>query len=314
MIYEKIALYEGREDVTLTTYILDDSVEMLNGRKRGAILICPGGAYLYCSDREGEPIAMAFSAMGYHTFVLRYSVYNENKGKNTIENILPNSDTPWINKEAVVYPGPMRDIGKALIYIKEHEEAWHVDMDKVALCGFSAGAHNCAMYSVNYDKPVITDYFGIDSRGIRPTAVILGYMTSDYVDLKYDSDAMELLKAHISAYTGKEKLEDKAFAEKLSPSRLVNQNTPPMFLWATSKDNLVDPGHSLKMALALNKYKVPYEVHIFEEGKHGMALGTAATASGTNEIDEDVAGWVHMVDRWLQKRMMAELPETSNGF
>ena len=63
----------------LTAYILDDSVEMLNGGKKGAILICPGGGYLYCSDREGEPVAMAFAAMGYHTFVLRYSVYNENK-------------------------------------------------------------------------------------------------------------------------------------------------------------------------------------------------------------------------------------------
>ena len=78
----------------LTAYILDDSVEMLNGGKKGAILICPGGGYLYCSDREGEPVAMAFAAMGYHTFVLRYSVYNENKGANTLENIFPDMSKP----------------------------------------------------------------------------------------------------------------------------------------------------------------------------------------------------------------------------
>ena len=60
---EVIYLYKDRTDVTLTTYVLDDSREMLNGGKRPAVLICPGGAYLSCSDREGEPVAMAFAAM-----------------------------------------------------------------------------------------------------------------------------------------------------------------------------------------------------------------------------------------------------------
>ena len=70
---EVIKLYENREDVTLTTYVLQDSPEMLAGKSRPAILICPGGGYMSCSDREAEPIAMKFASMGYHTFVLRYS-------------------------------------------------------------------------------------------------------------------------------------------------------------------------------------------------------------------------------------------------
>ena len=74
---EIIKIYDNRDDVTLTTYILQDSLEMLAGKARPAILICPGGAYLNCSDREAEPIAMKFASMGYHTFVLRYSVYCE---------------------------------------------------------------------------------------------------------------------------------------------------------------------------------------------------------------------------------------------
>ena len=73
---EKLCLYENRPDVTLTTYLIDDSRELMNGRKRPAILICPGGAYMFCSDREAEPVALRFMAMGYHAFVLRYSVYN----------------------------------------------------------------------------------------------------------------------------------------------------------------------------------------------------------------------------------------------
>ena len=72
---EIIQLYPQNENVTLTSYIINDSVEMLNGKKRPAILICPGGGYLDLSDREAEPVALKFNAMGYHAFVLRYSVY-----------------------------------------------------------------------------------------------------------------------------------------------------------------------------------------------------------------------------------------------
>jgi acetyl esterase/lipase len=79
MYTEVIKFYEDREDVTLTTYVLKDSQELLNGKKRPAIIICPGGAYIGCSDREGEAVALRFAAMGYHTFVLRYSTYMEGK-------------------------------------------------------------------------------------------------------------------------------------------------------------------------------------------------------------------------------------------
>ena len=73
MITTTIQLYEERPDVSLTTYVLADSPELLKGKRRPAVLICPGGAYLNCSDREAEPVALRFAAMGYHAFVLRYS-------------------------------------------------------------------------------------------------------------------------------------------------------------------------------------------------------------------------------------------------
>ena len=140
VIHEKIKLWEGREDVTLTTYVLDDSPEMLKGKKRPAVIVCPGGAYLSCSDREGEPIAMRFASMGYHAFVLRYSVYSENKGGMMFGAQKDPEPKPWLN-----HPAPMRDIACAMLEIRKHADEWLVDMDKIAICGFSAGAHNCAM-------------------------------------------------------------------------------------------------------------------------------------------------------------------------
>ncbi len=90
----------------------------------------PGGAYISCSDREGEPVALRFAAM-------------------------------------------------ALIASKQ--EAWKVDITKRIVCGFSAGAHNAAMYSVYWDTPLVTDQVRAGTDRLRPAAAILGYTLSDYV-------------------------------------------------------------------------------------------------------------------------------------
>ncbi len=86
---ECIRLYENREDVTLATYVWMDSPDLLAGKKRPAVLICPGGGYFNCSDREAEPIALRFAAMGYHAFVLRYSTYTEGGAFPDISRPLP---------------------------------------------------------------------------------------------------------------------------------------------------------------------------------------------------------------------------------
>lgn len=127
---EVIKLYENREDVTLTTYVLQDSPEMLAGGKRPAILICPGGGYMSCSDREAEPIAMKFASMGYHTFVLRYSTYSGGKADG-----FPDVSKPLEVKEACLYPTQMREIGKAMLMIREHAEEWLVDVNRIAVYG-----------------------------------------------------------------------------------------------------------------------------------------------------------------------------------
>jgi len=167
MMTQTIKLYKERDDVTLTTYVLADSPELLNGRKRPAVLVCPGGGYLGCSDREAEPVALRFATMGYHAFVLRYSTYlNGERG------FVTDHRTMEVNPNSV-YPSPMRDIGKAFLTIRAYADDWLVDVEQIALCGFSAGAHNCAMYSVYWQDPVITEFFdqepdAVQTRGGHP--------------------------------------------------------------------------------------------------------------------------------------------------
>ena len=126
------------ENVTLTKYILDTSFDNRAGYKRPAVLVCPGGGYAFCSNREAEPIAMHFLAMGYNAFILRYSL-NENS----------------------MFPQPLDDANEAMQVIIDNADEWLVDINKIAVCGFSAGGHLAA---------------ALGTMGkIRPAAMILGY-------------------------------------------------------------------------------------------------------------------------------------------
>ncbi|MEW4326522.1 alpha/beta hydrolase [Rossellomorea marisflavi] len=123
---------------TLTAYSLDTTKRMKNISIRPAVLILPGGGYYYTSDREAEPVAMAYLSEGYHAFILRYSV-GEDKG----------------------FEDSFRDAEEALAYIRNHASESGVDPERIAVVGFSAGGHLAASLGT----------MGTN----RPRALILGY-------------------------------------------------------------------------------------------------------------------------------------------
>jgi acetyl esterase/lipase len=304
MITQTIPLYPDRRNVTLTTYVLADSPELLNGKQRPAVLVCPGGAYLGCSDREAEPVALRFAAMGYHAFVLRYSTYNGG----ALDTAPLTGDLP-VNPNSV-YPAPMRDIGKALLTIRQHADAWLVDTDKIAICGFSAGAHNCAMYAVYWHDPIIHEFFGEQPEALRPAAAILGYGIHDYhlmFGLISDPMAQVLSDAASVAFLGT-KTPEPELLDAVSPARHVSQHTPPTFLWATAADDLVPAENTTRMATALAAARVPFEIHIFEGGAHGLSLADQSTADALWHIDEDARQWITLAESWLKKRFALPLP------
>ncbi|KAI4439686.1 alpha/beta hydrolase [Schaedlerella arabinosiphila] len=307
MKIEKILLSEKLEHVTLTAYVLEDSPETTKGIKRPGVLICPGGAYMFCSDREAEPIALKFAAMGYHAFVLRYSVYS-NSG---IQFPQPGKTPPY---EPGMFPGPMREIGKAMLAIREHGEDWKVDADKIILTGYSAGAHNCAMYAVYWNSGRVAGALGADPALLKPAAAVLGYGMYDYLRLKEihknSEDPMDyrLFQDVNFAYFGTDAPDDEAFAAA-SPALHVTKDTPPMFLWATCEDNVVPVRNTVWMAEALSAAKVPFEVHIYEKGSHGLSAADQLSAEAKEQISPDVADWLECAERWLLKRFALELPE-----
>lgn len=119
MKQEIINLNPGR-NVTLTAYIQEVGGEY-QFAKRPAILVLPGGGYAMCSDREADPVALAYMKAGYQAFILRYST-----GKNK------------------TWPNPLEDYEQAMALLQERAEEWHLDSSRVAAVGFSAGGHLCA--------------------------------------------------------------------------------------------------------------------------------------------------------------------------
>jgi acetyl esterase/lipase len=232
----------SRKNVTLTTYLLDASPEMADWQVRPAILICPGGGYRFCSDREAEPIAMAFLAEGYQAFILRYS----------------------LNDEAA-FPQPLNDAEEALELIRNKSRKWHVDPERIAACGFSAGGHLAAA-------------LGTMGR-VRPAALILGYpciLESMSKILPWPVPSLE---------------------------KEVDAQTPPTFIFTTSTDVVVPVENSLEFASALNRGGIPFEIHIFNEGIHGLSLATPLTANGNPDmVDTSAAQWVRLCMSWLEKQ------------
>ena len=128
----------GYPEATLDGYILDCEITLGQEIQRPAILVCPGGGYLYCSPREGEPVALAYAARGFHAFVLKYSVARQAAGF-----------------------APLKEVSWAIGYIREHAREWNIDPEKIAVCGFSAGGHLALSSGVLGEN--------------KPNAMILGY-------------------------------------------------------------------------------------------------------------------------------------------
>ena len=298
MLIKKIQLWEDNEHVNLFTYILDNSMEFKKDKKKPAVIICPGGGYLGTSDREAEPVAMRFAAQGYHAFVLRYNTY--------FTEWVSDFNNPPKGNEKSEYPGPLFDLAKAMMIIKENTEEWFVDIDRISICGFSAGAHLTASMGVHWQDDLLKEKFGVDSEIFKPNSLILGYPLLDYKAMKEKLEVSpdKMLKGFFEtsnkAVFGKPDPTDEEI-EKLSPVNYVSANTPPTFIWHTADDSMVYVENSLNFATQLTKNKVPYELHIFESGPHGLSLCDETTAGEESHINPQCSVWFDLTINWLKK-------------
>lgn len=256
----------GNCDPTLTVYCPDNSPKIASGRLRPSVLICPGGAYSYTSDREAEPVALRFLACGFNAFVLRYSVSPER------------------------YPESLREAASSVALIRSRISEFHGNQDQIAVLGFSAGGHLAASLGVFWNSPELSAALGLKPMAIRPNALILGYPVITSGVLAHRSSFDNLL--------GKEAPPE--LLEKMSLENQVNDETPPTFLWHTYADGSVPVENSLVFAAALRNHRVPFELHVFQNGRHRLSLCDETTAGSDDQIDPHDAKWVPLCIEWLK--------------
>lgn len=265
-----------------------------------------------CSFQSNTIFAVANMASSHtihlhiHAFVLRSS-YGEG------DDYMPKLPCSLPPKKQCQYPNPMLEIGMAMLVIRKHAEDWLVDMERIAVCGFSAGAHNAAMYGVYWNDAMMSNALYTSNQELRPAALILGYALTDYVLMESFNKtefAQSFYNATEEAYLGCA-APDRNLLIRVSPTYLVNGDVLPTFLWATSEDNMVPVLNRINMAHSLAENGIPFELHIFERGAHGLSLANQTTALSKAEINYDAAKWTDLADAWLIKRFAFELPDTS---
>ena len=249
-------------------YMLDNISGLKFCEKRPAVIIFPGGGYEFCSDREGEPIALQYLAQGYNTFVVNYTCNAK-------------------------FPASLIDAAYTFYKIRMRAEEFGVDKDKLAVLGCSAGGHLAGCLATMWSDVQITKAIGCEPDDLRPNAAVLCYPVISGVTAPHEGSFKVLL--------GEEP--NRSDLSRLSLENRVTPKTPPVFIWATSNDDCVPAHNSLVMAKACISNKVPVELHMVDEGPHG--LSTCDKATGWHEMFylDNCKRWIQMSVEFLNKYM-----------
>ncbi len=266
MKHSTVPLYENDGRVTLSYYIHSD-IHDPNIKRRPAMIVFPGGGLSFLSEREAEPIALAFLSHGMNTFILRYSV-----------------------REFGNYPLPLLDASAAVAYVRENADEFGIDPDAIYVVGFSAGGYVAAMLGVRWHEPFIAEELEIEFGQNRPDGIVLAYPVITAGEFSH--------RGTIENSIGKFPTDKELYEHSLE--NLVTEKTPPVFMWHTADDGAVPVENSLLFASALSRNDIPFELHIFPHGPHGLSLATEETSGGNRALENGrISEWVRLASGWI---------------
>jgi acetyl esterase/lipase len=227
-----------------------------------AIVVCPGGGYGALAAHEGHDVAVWLNSIGVTAVVLKYR----------------------LGRFGYRHPVMLQDAQRAIRTTRAKAAEWKIDPNRIGIMGFSAGGHLTSTAATHFDAGDVNASDPIERQSSRPDVAILCYavitMTDPFThagsrkNLLGDAPSPELI-------------------DLLSNEKQVTEKTPPTFLFHTEDDKAVPVENSLQFAAALRKAKVPYEMHIYETGRHGVGLAPTNPALST---------WPKLLENWLRAR------------
>jgi len=233
------ALGKADKDIPTLTPYLPESTKATGA----AIVICPGGGYGGLAPHEGVDYARFLNEQGIAGFVLKYR----------------------LAPAGYHHPAMLQDAARALRTVRARASEWNLDPKRIGIMGSSAGGHLASTLLTHFDAGQPDDKDSIERQSSRPDLGILCYAVITMGEFTHQGSKNNLL--------GKEPSPE--LVQNLSNELQVTKDTPPAFIWHTWEDNAVPVENSLQFAAALRKANVPFDLHIYQKGGHGLGLGSS---------------------------------------
>ncbi len=250
------ALGQTPEDQpTLTPYLIPGK------QVKAAVIVCPGGGYRGRAPHEGEPIARWLNSLGIAAFVLNYRVF------------------PYR------HPVPLGDAQRAIRLVRAQAETWQVDPKRIGILGFSAGGHLATSAATIFTGGKAKDADPVERQSSRPDALVACYPVITFGEHRHDGSMKNLLGDENGTVSAESQ-------NQLSLETRVDATTPPSFIWHTANDQGVPVENSLLLAGALSRHKVPFALHVFSDGSHGLGLA---------QDHPEVSVWPDLCAEWLEE-------------
>ena len=230
------ALGTSTNDIpTLTVYLPDA------GKATGAaMVICPGGGYAHLAAHEGNDYALWLNQQGVAGFVLQYR----------------------LGSHGYHHPAMLNDAARAVRWVRAHAGDYRIDLKRVGIMGSSAGGHLASTLVTHFDAGNPSAADAVERQSSRPDLGILCYPVISLGDFAHLGSKRNLLGTNPPP----------ELVQQLSSELQVTAATPPCFVWSTAEDKTVPVENSLLFAAALQKNHVPFDLHIYQKGRHGIGL------------------------------------------
>ena len=227
-----------------------------------AILLMPGGGYGgEFFEREGIEPVHVFNRAGITCFILRYRLPGDG----------------WANHSDV----PLQDAQRAMRLIRANAGKYGVDPAKLGVIGFSAGGHLAASLATRFAANVYAPVDAVDTQDAKPVVAGLMYPVITLGDGTNEGTRHWLVGDNADAAT----------LDAYSVDKHIPADTSPSFICLAADDPDAAPfANGIAMFGALRAAKIPAELHVFEQGKHGFTI--------RNIAGKPAAAWPQLFMAW----------------